>query len=154
MERIIASRRILLSLVAACALGMGCSSTTTGNDATTDAGSEAAAIDVAVDTSDATFTDAPPALDNFLPTDAPQQDAPPAGDGGFPCGTMQCNSATEYCQVLRGRDPDGGVIDSYRCDSFEIACPTEHTCACLQRSLKCSTSCTMDNGGVTSICGN
>jgi hypothetical protein len=154
MAPIIASRRFMFAAaLSTFASVAGCSSTTNGSDAAAEAGADVTAIDVVFDESDVAFTDAPPPLDNFLPTDAPQQDASPAGDGGFfTCGPMQCDSVTQYCQVLSATSPDGGVVPDYRCDTY-LVCTTDHTCACLQRNLKCSTACTMDNGGVTTVCG-
>jgi hypothetical protein len=125
-----------------------CSSTSSGGDASDTGGA------LETGTADATGIDAlapgDGSSDGAIARDAPAA----AGDGGFACGDLTCDAATQYCQVLAGGTlPDGGRQSSYRCDEFNIVCTTDHTCACLQRNLKCSNSCTEPMGQVTTVCG-
>jgi hypothetical protein len=142
---------LTLSVVAAACVG--CSSTAGPSDASRDAASTDGEVDAsdAIDVSpasDAPSVDAPSSSDAVTMADGP---APT--DAGFACGSLTCDGATQYCQVLRARAADGGFEDEYRCDSFDIVCATDHTCGCLQRNLKCSTECNTDAGGVTTVCG-
>ena len=133
-----------LVLVLALAL-QGCASAATP---------DANAVDASSDTTsmlDATAADTTAPIDTAT-SDASTLDSP-ASDAGFGCGALTCDSVSEYCQVLRGRLPDGGAVDDYRCDRWDIGCPSDHTCACLQMNLKCSNGCSASNGGVTTVCG-
>ena len=95
------------------------------------------------------------AFDAGFPYEDAMEASAPTSDALLSCGDAQpCSASDEYCQVIRGGTlPDGGTNDFYRCDPF-IVCMSDHTCACLRMSLKCSMSCSQDsNGGITTVCG-
>ncbi len=63
----------------------------------------------------------------------------------FTCGTVQCNTTSEYCKVSE----DGACCNppSYACVAFPASCASTPTCACLKPSVaggQCS-----ESGGVT-----
>lgn len=72
-----------------------------------------------------------------------------AADGGIPCGTMTCNSATQFCRVGRSGlgFPDSGVnisSSNYDCPAIPMQCGATPTCACISQFGGCTCG---DDGG-------